>query len=120
MFFLSHQFQTGEILNIDDADDLSVRVRHNDVIDLAGLDEPEHFHRQSILTDGSGIVRHHFSDVAGEDIGNPGAPAEIRIPCTGSIEAIYAAQGVKAEISGGELVITGMGEFDGAALRIED
>ena len=50
----------------------------------------------------------------------PGAPAEIRIPCTGSIEAIYAAQGVKAEISGGELVITGMGEFDGAALRIED
>lgn len=50
----------------------------------------------------------------------PGAPAEIRIPCTGSIEAIYAAHGVKAEISGGELVIAGMGEFDGAALRIED
>lgn len=64
---------------------------------------------ERIREEGTLIVANTFVD----------APERIELDCAGEIEAVYTHPGVNVEKQGDKLVISGLTDFDGAAVRLK-
>lgn len=57
-----HQLQFRQILKIDDAHRFAFRVHHDQVVDVALVEDLQEVHRQRVVADANGFAGHHLAE----------------------------------------------------------
>ena len=63
-----HELELGQVLRIDQANRFEPGVHHDEIIDVAFVENPEGFRGQGSVADGNGAAGHHAGEAPGQQL----------------------------------------------------